>query len=384
MAGPSGTDVLKLLGARVIKVEPLRGDELRRMGPPLVHGESPFYYGVNRGKESVALDLERIESRPVLHRLVSICDVLVHNFRPQAIPRMGLAYTELTRLQPRLIYCGVTAYASDGSKGGCPGFDTLFQAETGLMSITGPVDGAPYRSGFPLADTSGGIWLAMAVTTALLRREQTGAGALVEIPLHDCLLSLLAPMVAYVSATGRNPDRMGNGSLMGVAGTFVTADGKTISFSVPSDKFWRQLCGVLGRPDLVTNSRYISETDRLSHNHEIVALLTEIIGSKTAAEWYGRFENADLPFSSVKEFTQIINEHEAELEKINDPIGSHTLMLPRFPLRMTGVEPAVHNFPERCGQSTRRVLGELGFSKPEIEELHNLRVVGWPQRDESV
>src|SRR4051812_29446031 len=247
LSGPYCTMMLGDMGARVIKVEqPGKGDDTRAWGPPFLEGESAYFLSVNRNKESITLDFKHPEGRAVLDRLIGKADVLVENFRPGTLAKMGLDYTTLATRFPRLIYCSISGFGQTGPRRSEPGYDAVIQAEGGLMSITGGPDGPPYRLGVAIADIVSGMFAAFGVSAALLARERTGRGQRVDLGMLDATTALLTYQAAICFATGQAPVRMGNRHPTIVPyEMFPASDGEFV-VAVGNDEQWRRFCGVIG------------------------------------------------------------------------------------------------------------------------------------------
>src|SRR6185503_6095776 len=211
LSGPYCTMLLADMGARVIKIEqPRRGDDTRAWGPPFVSGESSYYLSINRNKESLTLDLKSPSAKPILDALLERADVVVENFRPGTMERLGLSYDTLTKAHPRLIYCSVSGFGQTGPRSAEPGYDAVIQGEAGLMSITGAADGLPYRLGVAIADIVSGMFAAQGVAFALLARARTGRGQRVDVGMLDATAALLTYQAGIFFATGTTPGRLGN------------------------------------------------------------------------------------------------------------------------------------------------------------------------------
>jgi len=262
LSGPYCTMLLADMGARVIKIEqPRRGDDTRHWGPPFLDGESSYFLSINRNKESVTLDFKQPAGRAALEALIARADVLVENFRPGTLARLGLDYASLAPAHPRLVYCSISGFGHSGPRTGEPGYDAVMQAEGGLMSITGAADGPPYRLGVAIADIVSGMFAAQGVAMALIARERTGRGQHVDIGMLDAVAALLSYQAAIYFATGSAPGRMGNRHPTIVPyETFAAADGDFV-LAVGNDEQWRRFCEVAG---LGQDARWATNRQRVS------------------------------------------------------------------------------------------------------------------------
>ena len=251
LSGPYCTMLLADMGARVIKLEqPVRGDDTRAWGPPFVHGESAYFLSINRNKESVTLDLKHPLARRPLEALLEKADVVVENFRPGAMERLGLGYDDLHARFPGMVYCSISGFGQTGPRSAEPGYDAVIQGEAGLMSITGDADGPPFRLGVAIADIVSGMFAAQGIAMALLARARTGRGQRVDVGMLDATAALLTYQAGIYFATGKTPVRMGNRHPTIVPyETFAALDGDFV-VAVGNDEQWRRFCAAIDEPAL--------------------------------------------------------------------------------------------------------------------------------------
>src|SRR5262245_31577540 len=296
LAGPYCTQALADAGADVVKIEePARGDDTRGWGPPFVEGESCYFLAVNRGKRSVTLNLKHARGRELLGELMAQSDVLVENFRPGTLDRLGFSYEACRARHPRLVYASISGYGRDGPLGGRPGYDAVIQGEAGLMSVTGEPDGSPLKVGASLVDVLAGMNATQGILLALLRRQQTGEGGRVEVSLLESAL----PPLAYHNTTwllaGEVPRRLGNRHpSLAPYETYETADGYVI-VGVGSEALWRAFCQAASRPDLAADARFASNALRVSNYEALSAELAPLLRSRPSAEWLRLLEEAGVP-----------------------------------------------------------------------------------------
>ncbi len=265
LSGPYCTMLLADMGARVIKVEqPGRGDDTRGWGPPFLEGESAYFLSINRNKESVTIDFKHPEGRRLLDALIAKADVLVENFRPGTLAKLGLDYDSLAREHPRLVYCSISGFGHTGPRGAEAGYDAVIQAEGGLMSITGAADGPPFRLGVAIADIVSGMFAAQGISLALFARERHGHGQQVDIGMLDSVAALLTYQAAIYFATGSAPARMGNRHPTIVPyETFAAADGDFV-LAVGNDDQWRRFCGAAELEPLAGDERFATNRGRVT------------------------------------------------------------------------------------------------------------------------
>src|SRR6185312_13074992 len=278
LAGPYCTMLLGDMGARVIKIEqPGTGDDTRHWGPPFVAGESTYFLSINRNKESVTLDFKTPEGREILEALLDRCDVVVENFRPGTMARLGLDYDTIAPLHPRVIYCSIAGFGQTGPRRHEPGYDAVMQAEGGLMSITGAASGPPYRLGVAIADIVTGMFAAQGIAFALFARERTGRGQHVDIAMLDSVAALLSYQAAIYFATGSAPGRMGNRHPTIVPyETFAASDGDFV-LAVGNDDLWRRFCTAAG---LEADGRFATNQLRVVNYSELKPMLDGLLATR--------------------------------------------------------------------------------------------------------
>ncbi|MFL5825463.1 MAG: CaiB/BaiF CoA transferase family protein [Thermoleophilaceae bacterium] len=365
LAGPYCTMLLADLGADVIKVEhPVGGDETRSWGPPFAGGEATYFLSVNRNKRSAALDLKDEEALGVVRRLAESSHVVIENFRQGTAERLGLGYEQLRELNPALVYCSITGFGSGRAPAGRPGYDFVAQAETGLMSITGPADGEPSKVGVALVDVLCGLHAAVGIIAALRRAEQTGEGEHVEVSLLDAGLASLVNVGQGVLATGEEARRYGNAHPSIVPyEPFETSDG-WLAVAAPNDGLWRRLCEALERPELGGDPRFATNELRVRAREELVPLLTEVFRTRSADEWLERLEAAGVPAGKVRGVGEAFDAAEAAGDPatvtIEHPTAG-TLRLARSPIRLHETPDSRDSPPPLLGEHTAEILRELGI-----------------------
>lgn len=373
LAGPYCTQALADAGADVIKIEePKKGDDTRGWGPPFVHSESAYFLSVNRGKRSLTLDLKHARGREILESLVARADVLVENFRPGALARLGFGADTVCARYPRLVYASISGYGEDGPLGGRPGYDAVIQGESGLMSITGAADGPPTRVGASIADVSAGMTAFQGILLALLRREKTGRGGRVDVSLLE---STLAPLAYHASAyllAGEVPRRLGNRHpSLAPYETFETSDGFVI-LGVGNDALWRKFCAVVERADLLADPRFAVNAGRVTHYDALRALLAPLLASRPTAHWLSRFEGAGIPCGRVRTVAEALD---------GEQVASRGLLVERdhpragrgrylaSPIHLSEASRASDLPPPLLGEHTEAVLQEIGLSADAVAAL---------------
>ena len=300
LAGPYCTLVLANLGARVIKVErPPHGDDARGIGP-FVGGKSLYFAALNHGKESIALDLRQPEDRTVFEKLLAAADVLVENYRPGVLARLGYGWEALQARWPRLIVAAASGFGQTGPLRERPAFDMVAQAMGGSMSLTGYPDGPPARVGISIGDIAAGLFLAVGVVSALHARDQTGAGSMVDVAMLDCQLAILENALTTHLVTGALPGRLGTRHPnIAPFQAFEAADGRDIVVCAGHNPQFANLCQAIGRPDLAADARFRSPDARRRHVEALQVEISGALRSRTAAEWLERLERAGVPCAPV-------------------------------------------------------------------------------------
>jgi crotonobetainyl-CoA:carnitine CoA-transferase CaiB-like acyl-CoA transferase len=379
LSGPYCTMQLADMGARVIKVEqPGRGDDTRGWGPPFVDGESAYFLSINRNKESLTLDLKQPSARRVLDALLDKADVVVENFRPGAMERLGLGYRDLADRYPRLVYCSVSGFGQTGPRREEAGYDAVMQAEGGLMSITGGVEGPAYRLGVAISDIVAGMFAAQGIGFALFARERTGRGQQVDIAMLDTTAALLTYQAGIYFATGTTPARMGNRHPTIVPYETLDASDGEFVIAVGNDDQWRRFCAVLGVADLGVDERFATNRARVANYEELRPLLAERLRTNTRNEWVSALKAAGVPCGSVRAVAEVLQDpHLAARDMIQEleHAAAGVIRVLGVPIKLSGTPGTVRTPPPVLGQHTDAILTELGLSKAEISTLRSGGVV---------
>jgi crotonobetainyl-CoA:carnitine CoA-transferase CaiB-like acyl-CoA transferase len=359
LAGPFCSMMLGDMGAEVIKVEePGKGDDTRSW-PPFVGGEATYFMSVNRNKKSLTLNLKAPEGQEILRALVKKSDVLLENFRPGTMDKLGFGYAAMAELNPKLVYCSISGFGESGPEAGRAGYDLVVQAESGLMDITGFPDGPPVKSGTSIADLVAGMSAAHGVVLALVARVRTRRGQKVEISMLDAMAALLTYQAGIYFATGQRPARRGNAHpSIAPYEAFTAADGY-VTLGVANNSLWQRCCGALERPELATDPRYDTETKRVENRATLIPLLNEILSARTAEEWLKRFEGAGVPAGRIKSVPEVCeSEHLRARGMIaslpHETAGEVTVM--GIPVRLHATPGALVLPPPRLGEHTDEIL----------------------------
>jgi formyl-CoA transferase len=383
LAGPYCTMMLGDLGADVIKVErPGSGDETRGWGPPFVGkpygpypGESAYFIATNRNKRSVTVNIQSPEGQEVIRQLAGISDVLVENYRTGDLDKLELGYPDLHSLYPKLIYCSVSGYGRTGPYAERPGYDAILQAEGGMMSITGPVEGPPSRVGIPIIDITSGMFAATAILAALRARDMTGEGQLVDISLFDSHLALLTNVASNYLVGGKPPRRLGNAHPNLVPyDAFPARDGWFV-VGIANDKQWGLLCDLIARPDMKTDSRFAANRDRVTNREELGAELNRIFSQRDVNDWLADLVKTGLPCGRINSIPEVFSHPQAQARQMTleaEHPTAGTVRLPGFPYKFSQTPAEIHRPPPLLGEHTKEVLtGLLNYSPESVASLRD-------------
>ena len=368
LAGPYCTMVLADLGAEVIKVErPGSGDETRSWGPPFAGGEAAYYLSVNRGKRSCAIDLSHEEGRALALELCAGADAVIENFKVGGADRLGVGYEQVRERNPAVVYCSITGFGSRREPPGRPGYDFVAQAESGLMSITGPAEGPPFKAGVALVDVLAGLHAAVAIAAGI----RAGTGARIEVPLLDAGLAGLVNVAQNALVTGRAPQRHGNAHPNIVPyQDFETASGR-MAVAAANDGLFGAMCGVLGREELARDERFATNPARVENRAELIPLLAERLRERPAEDWVAALDAAGVPVGKVRSVPEALASAAAAGRPATTSVEHPTagaLELVASPIwGPTDWAPATA--PPLLGEHTEVVLRELGRTDEEISAL---------------
>lgn len=363
LAGPYCTMILGDLGAEVVKVEHPEGDDTRRWGPPFAGGESAYFLAVNRNKRSVTADLKTPEGARLVRAVARRADVLVENFRPGTLERMGLGLDALRAENPRLVTLTVSGMGASGPERDTPGYDFVVQATGGLMSITGPVEGPPSKVGVPIVDLTTGMMSANAVLAALYARERTGAGQHIDASLLETQVSWLAHVASGYFVSGTAPERLGNAHLAIVPYQSFRASDRDFALGVGNDGQWRRLCKAIGSPELAGDPRFRTNPDRIAHRAELVSLLQARFAEATAAEWVERIAGAGIPVGLVRTVPEVLEDPQVRARDMVVSVDHPTigdLRMVGIPFKFSATPASIRRPPPLLGEHTEEVRAEFG------------------------
>jgi crotonobetainyl-CoA:carnitine CoA-transferase CaiB-like acyl-CoA transferase len=389
LAGPWCAQNLADMGAEVIKVErPRVGDDTRGWGPPWLHDaqggqarDSTYYAAANRGKKSITVDISRPEGQALVRKLAAVSDVLIENYKIGDLRRYGLDYAALSAINPGLVYCSITGYGQDGPSAHKPGYDFVFQAMGGLMSITGERDdlpgGGPQKAGIAIVDMMTGMYASVAILSALQYRTVSGQGQYIDMALLDAIVALGGNQVTGFFANGKAPTRYGNAHASLVPyQVFAVSDGEIV-VAVGNDSQWQQYCAAIERPDLAADPRWAKVTGRITGRNELVPALARTMLTRTRAEWMARLEARGVPCGPINNYQQVFEDPQVQHRKLRvdlqRPDGAPVATI-ASPLRLQRTPPVYDRAPPALGDSTEAVLMQLAGCTP--EDVAQLRASG--------
>ncbi len=375
LSGPFGSMVLGDLGAEVIKIEPRSGELSRSIPPHFIADDSVYYLSVNRNKKNMVVDLKKQEGIEVVKNLVASCDIVIENFRPGVLERLGISYTKLSELKPSIIWCSVTGFGQDGPWRDWPAYDMMIQALSGGMSLTGPTEGPSVRAGIPLGDISAGLYGVIGILAALHERNLTGKGKHIDIAMMDCQVAMLSYQAAYYLHSGQVPGRQGTGhDSFPTYGTFPTKDGKSIVVTANTEKMWKEMANCLGLTSLISDPRFITNKERLSNRAVIEPLLQQAFLARNAQEWMDDFLALGIPAGVVNTLDITLNgpqiQHRQMVVELKDEMG-HSVKVVASPIKFNEELSTRTDYPARLGQHTDSVLKDiLGYTDEQIATLN--------------
>jgi crotonobetainyl-CoA:carnitine CoA-transferase CaiB-like acyl-CoA transferase len=373
MTGPYCTMMLGDMGADVVKVEmPGTGDDTRAWGPPFVGKESTYFLSINRNKRSIELDLKSDLGKEALWRLIESADVLVENFSPGTIARLGFGYEAVKARNPRMVFASISGFGKSGPSAGRTAYDLIVQGMSGMMSITGEKGGRPTKTGPPVADITAGMFTAFAIASALYGREQSGEGTYIDVSMLAGQIALLTYHAGTYFTTGSIPTAQGNAHAIIVPyDTFPTGDG-FVNIAVGNDRLFQKFCEALGMPDVAADSRFTTNADRNANKAALYEALEANLAKRTTADIVELLDGAGVPCGPIYDIEQVFSDPQAVHNQARQHAQHSTvgeIGLTGFPYRIGGEPLQIRTPPPTLGEQSADILTELGFSPEEIEAI---------------
>lgn len=379
LAGPFSTMMLGDMGADIIKVEqPGSGDETRRFTPPTWNGESCYYLTSNRNKRSITIDLKLEEGKEIIYRLAEEADIFVENFRTGTMDKLGYGYEKLKEINPRLIYCSISGFGRTGPEKNRAGYDLLLQGFSGLMSITGEQDGPPVKAGTSIVDLTTGMYAAFSMVTALMAREKTGIGQFLDVSLLDSQVALLNYHGTNYFATGDSAKRFGSGHPTIVPYQAFHAKDMDIILAVANDGLWVKCCNAFGWKDLLEDSRFIINDDRVAHRKLLVGIINDRLSEMESKEIFDLMDRSGVPCGPIHTVDQVFNHPQVKARdmilEIEHP-NVKDLKVPNFPVKFSETPAQLRMHPPLLGEHTNDIMAELGYSEEQIQLMKENKIL---------
>lgn len=377
LSGPYCTMTLADMGAEVIKVEAPSGDDTRKWGPPFVESESAYFLSVNRNKKSIVINLKEEKGKEILLKLIKDADVVVENFRPGTIDRLGIGYDVLKQTNPKIILASISGYGQTGPYTKKPGYDVIAQGMGGLTSVTGEPGKPPVKAGFSIADIGTGMWAVIGIQNALIARGQTGEGQWVDASLLDTMISWQTYLAGNYFASGENPTPQGGAHPNIVPYQLFESSDGYFNVAVGNENLWAKFCEVIEESEL--KDKFPTNSDRVQNREEVVSYLQNIFYNKTTKEWIDSFEAVGIPSGPVMTFSDIYSDPHVlareQLVEADHPTAGKIKMT-GIPVKLSATPGEILTAPPLLGEHTQEILANIvGLDDDEISELHNNNVV---------
>jgi crotonobetainyl-CoA:carnitine CoA-transferase CaiB-like acyl-CoA transferase len=379
VAGPFCTQILGDMGAEIIKVErPGRGDDTRDWRPPEIAGLSATFLSLNRGKSSICIDLDHASGQTLLRELATRVDVIIHSLKPGSAEQRGFGYDDLKAVNPKLIYCAISAFGQTGPLSGLPGYDPLVQAFSGIMSVTGQAGDEPVRVGVSLIDLGTGMWAAIGIMAALMQRGQDGVGRIVEASLLETGIAWMTIPIAGYFATGELPRKLGSAVSMTAPYELFRSSDSHVFIAAGNDRLFERVCSALGQPALVRDQRFLTNPQRVINREALHQAIETVTVTLPTAEIVKRLRAAGAPCSEMNDVSQTLAHAQVKATGIIEDLpveGAPQHRVVALPLRMNGLRDAPSAAPPALGADTESVLAGFGYSGGEIAGMRQRGIV---------
>jgi crotonobetainyl-CoA:carnitine CoA-transferase CaiB-like acyl-CoA transferase len=377
MAGPMATMLLGDLGAEVIKIEPLTGDQTRKWAPPYINGMSAYFLSANRNKKSISMDLKSSRGKEILKKLLQSSDIIIENFRPGTMERMGFSYDEVSKIRNDIIYCSLSGYGQTGPGKDWPGYDLTVLANSGLMSLNGDPDRAPVKFGVPIADITSGLFSDIAILSALYERTKTGRGQYIDMSMLDSNFLVLTHQAFNYFATGKNPQRLGSvHSSIAPYQVFEASDGY-FALTVGTDKLWSKFVNAIGRTDLENNPEFNSNVQRVINRERLVSELSKTFRNYTVKDLLKKFMDEGIPSAPINSVGDAIDNQQIKaremVTEMDSPYGRIKML--GTPFKLSTTPGSLRIPPPQLGGNSVKILESLGYNSEEIASLIKQSVI---------
>lgn len=377
LSGPYCTMTLADLGAEIIKIESPEGDDTRKWGPPFIEGESAYYLSINRNKKSVVLNIKEDKGKEVFFRLIRDADVVIENFRPGTLDKLGISYEVLKRHNPSIILASISGFGQSGPYSQKPGYDLLAQGMGGLMSVTGEPEGRPLKAGFSIADIGTGMWATIGILVALWERQRSGEGQWIDTSLLDTIVSWQTYHAGNYFATNLDPKPLGGEHPNIVPYQVFLASDEYFILTVGNDSLWDKFVGVMNIESL-NDVRFKHNSGRVENRKELINILERAFSMRPVKEWIELFESVEIPCGPVNKFSDILNDQhmkdrEMVIEYEHEVLGN--LKMIGTPIKLSRTPGKVISAPPKLGEHTESILQSLGYSLADIKALEEFGVI---------
>lgn len=378
LAGPYCTMLLGDMGADVIKIErPGKGDDSRAWGPPFIEGESAYFLSINRNKKSITLNLKSEKGKEILFKLIKISDVLIETNRPGVMEKLGLSFEEVKKVNPKIVYCSISGFGQTGPYKLRPGFDQVIQGMGGLMSITGEENRPPIKVGIAITDVGAGMYAAIGILAALLRRDKTGKGEYIDVSMLDGTISWLTYQSGRYFASGEVPKPMGSGHPLIVPYQAFKTKDIYINIAVGNDSLWRKFCETIGL-NIADDPKFSTNAKRVENKGELIEILNEILSKKTGKEWLEILNKAGIPCGPIYKLNDIFSDphvlSRGMVSEIEHPKAGK-IKLTGVPIKFKNSPGKIRLHPPLLGENNFEILEEIGYKKEEIEKFREEGVI---------
>ncbi|MSQ18282.1 MAG: CoA transferase [Betaproteobacteria bacterium] len=371
-AGPCTAMLLGDMGAEVIKIESFGGDIGRKLGPPFQHGESTTSMALNRNKRSIAIDLKRREGVALVHRMAKTADVVVESFRPDVMDKLGVGFAALAQIQPRIVYCAISAYGQSGPWRDKPGVDGVLQAVSGLMSVVGLAGQAPCKVQIPAVDMTTGFLGALAIVSALHTRNREGKGGLLDVSMYNCALMFQSVGITNFLSSGGFPAKTGSVAPYSAPNEAIPTQDGWIMIAAYHEDRWKALCNLIGEPELINHPAFVDSPRRVANRDQMVAHLAKTFRTKSTAAWQALLEASDIIAASIAAYDTVVAspqaEHNNAIVTMRNAIAGEVRM-PGFLLGDRDSRARVHRPPPVIGEHSKEILLSFGYNHDEADTL---------------